>query len=250
MRKIRLIARLDIKNSNLIKSIHLEGLRIVGNPNIYAKKYYEDGVDELIFMDCVATLYGRNNLSNIIKEATKDVFIPITVGGGIRTMEDVKEILNCGADKIAVNTAAVKNPNFISEIASSIGSQSLVLSIEAKKKKEDEWEVYTSNGRDPTGLNVLDWIKKATKLGVGEILLTSVDKEGTRKGFDIELMSTVSKITDIPIIASGGLGEIKHLEDVINFGNVDAAAIADAIHYKRIKVKELKKTINKIIVNE
>tara|TARA_Y100000590_G_C15747811_1_gene1022876 strand:- start:1943 stop:2695 length:753 start_codon:yes stop_codon:yes gene_type:complete len=250
MRKIRLIARLDIKNSNLIKPIHLEGLRIVGDPNFYAKKYYEDGVDELIFMDCVATLYGRNNLSNIIKDATKDVFVPITVGGGIRTLKDVKNILNCGADKVAVNTAAVKNPNFISEIANSIGSQSLVLSIEAKKKSDNDWEVYTSNGRDPTGLKVYDWIKKATKLGVGEILLTSVDNEGTKKGFDVELMSMASKITDVPIIASGGLGKIEHLKDVINFGKVDAAAVADAIHYNRIKISEFKKTITTITAHE
>ena len=138
MKKSRLIARLDIKNSNLIKSINLEGLRIVGDPNLFAKKYYQNGVDELIFMDCVATLYGRNNLSSIIEDATKDIFIPITVGGGIRTLEDVKNLLNSGADKVAVNTAAVKNPSFISEIANSIGSQSLVLSIEAKKKDNNK----------------------------------------------------------------------------------------------------------------
>jgi len=250
MKKSRLIARLDIKNSNLIKSINLEGLRIVGDPNLFAKKYYQNGVDELIFMDCVATLYGRNNLSSIIEDATKDIFIPITVGGGIRTLEDVKNLLNSGADKVAVNTAAVKNPSFISEIANSIGSQSLVLSIEAKKKDNNAWEVYTSNGRDPTGLKVYDWIKKATKLGIGEILLTSVDREGTQKGFDVELMSMATGITDVPIIASGGLGTIEHLKDVINFGRVDAVAIADAIHYNRIMINELKKTITTIATNE
>ena len=249
MRKVRLIARLDIKSSNLIKAIHLEGLRIVGDPNTFAKKYYQEGVDELIFMDCVATLYGRNNLSNIIKKATKDVFIPITVGGGIRTLEDVKKILNCGADKVAVNTAAVKNPNFISELANSIGSQSVVLSVEAKKRDNNQWEVYTSNGRDPTGLNVFEWIKKAVHLGIGEILLTSVDNEGTRKGFDIDLMSKASQLTDIPIIASGGLGEIKHLDEAIMVGKIDAIATADAIHYKRISVSELKNTISKITKN-
>ena len=246
MRKIRLIARLDIKSSNLVKPINLEGLRIIGEPNIYAKKYYKEGVDELIFMDCVATLYGRNNLSNIIKNATKDIFIPITVGGGIRSLEDAKNILNCGADKIAVNTAAVNNPKFISELANAIGSQSVVLSIEAKKRDKNRWEIYTSNGREPTGLNVYDWIKKAVKLGAGEILLTSVDKEGTRKGFDVELMTMVSQTTDVPIIASGGLGKVDHLIDVINFGKVDAIAVADAIHYKRISVNDLKKTIFKI----
>ena len=246
MRKIRLIARLDIKSSNLVKPINLEGLRVVGEPNFFAKKYYKEGVDELIFMDCVATLYGRNNLSSIIKKATKDIFIPITVGGGIRNLDDAKYILNCVADKEAVNTAAVNNPEFISELANAIGSQSVVLSIEAKKRNKNYWEVYTSNGREPAGLNAYDWIKKAVKLGAGEILLTSVDKEGTRKGFDVELMNMASKTTDVPIIASGGFGKVDHLAEVINFGQVDAIAIADAIHYKRISVSDLKKSIFKI----
>ena len=246
MRKIRLIARLDIKSSNLVKPINLEGLRVVGEPNFFAKKYYKEGVDELIFMDCVATLYGRNNLSSIIKKATREIFIPITVGGGIRNLDDAKNILNCGADKVAVNTAAVNNPEFISELANAIGSQSVVLSIEAKKRNKNYWEVYTSNGREPAGLNAYDWIKKAVKLGAGEILLTSVDKEGTRKGFDVELMNMASKTTDVPIIASGGFGKVDHLAEVINFGQVDAIAIADAIHYKRISVSDLKKSIFKI----
>ena len=245
MRKFRLIARLDIKSSNLIKSIHLEGLRVVGDPNTYARKYYQDGIDELVFMDCVATLYGRNNLSNIINKATKDIFVPITVGGGIRSLKDARNILNCGADKVAVNTEAVINPKFISELANTIGSQSVVLSIEAKKRSANHWEVYTSNGREPTGIDVFKWIKKSVDLGAGEILLTSIDKEGTRKGFDIELMRFASQVTDIPIIASGGLGNINHLVDVINLGKIDAAAVADAIHYKRISVKKLKNTITK-----
>ena len=246
MRKIRLIGRLDIKNSNLIKAINLEGLRIVGKPNDYAKNYYQNGIDELLFMDSVATLYNRNSLSDIIKNVTKDIFIPITVGGGIRSLKDAKNILNSGADKVAINTEAVKNPNFISELAKTIGSQSVVLSIEAKKRDKNFWEVYTNNGRDPSGLDVINWIKKATDLGAGEILLTSVDKEGTRNGYDVELMSTASDATDIPIIASGGLGKLNHLTDVINQGQIDAVAVADAIHYKRISIKDLKDTISKI----
>lgn len=246
MRKIRLIGRLDIKNSNLIKAINLEGLRIVGKPNGYAKKYYQDGIDELIFMDSVATLYNRNSLSDIIKNVTKDIFVPITVGGGIRSLKDAKNILNCGADKVAINTAAVKNPDFINQLAKAIGSQSVVLSIEAKKRDKNFWEVYTNNGRDPSGLDVISWIKKATDLGAGEILLTSVDKEGTRKGYDIELMSAASGITDVPIIASGGLGELNHLTEVISQGKIDAVAVADAIHYKRISIKDLKNTISQI----
>ena len=246
MRNIRTIGRLDVKNANLIKSINLEGLRVVGDPNSFAKEYYKNGIDELIFMDSVATLYGRNNLSEIIYNATKDVFVPITVGGGIRKLEDAKKILNSGADKVAVNTAAVKNPEFISELAKALGSQSIVLSIEAKKKSNDSWEVYTCNGREPTGYGVIEWIKIVSKLGAGEILLTSIDQEGTRKGFDVQLMKKTSEITDVPIIASGGLGETKHIYELINESNIDAIAIADAIHYKRISINDLKKTISSV----
>ena len=167
------------------------------------------------------------------------------MGGGIRSLEDARNILNCGADKIAINTAAVMKPEFISELANVMGSQSVILSIEAKKRDENHWEVYISNGREPTGLDVFEWIKKSVNLGAGEILLTSIDNEGTRKGFDTKLMRLASQVTDIPIIASGGFGNINHLVDVINLGKVDAVAVADAIHYKRFSVKELKNTITK-----
>ena len=243
MRKTRIIARLDIKNSNLIKSINLEGLKIVGNPNDFSTRYYEEGIDELLLIDCVATLYGRNNLFEIIKNISKDVFIPITVGGGIRSLDDVKKILQSGADKVAINTAAVKKPDFISKVANSIGSQSLVLSIEAKKKANNKWEVYTSNGRDPSNIDVVEWINQASELGAGEILLTSIDQEGTRKGFDLDLVKEVSEITDIPIIISGGLGKKEHLLNLNELGSLDAIAIADALHYKRISVQEIKKTL-------
>jgi cyclase len=185
MRKIRLIARLDIKGPNLIKGVHLEGLRVIGSPNEYALKYYQQGADELIYMDCVASLYGRNSLEEIIQNAAKDVFVPMTVGGGIRSVEDATNLLRCGADKVAVNTAAVANPQLISGISQRFGSQCMVLSIEAKQVGPDKWEVFTDNGRERTGLDVIDWVKKGVDLGAGEILLTSVDREGTRKGFDI-----------------------------------------------------------------
>ena len=243
MRKTRIIARLDIKNSNLIKSINLEGLKIVGNPHDFSTRYYEEGIDELLLIDCVATLYGRNNLFEIIKNISKDVFIPITVGGGIRSLDDVKKILQSGADKVAINTAAVKKPDFISKVANSIGSQSLVLSIEAKKKANNKWEDYTSNGRDPSKIDVVEWINQASELGAGEILLTSIDQEGTRKGFDLDLVKEVSEITDIPIIISGGLGKKEHLLNLNELGSLDAIAIADALHYKRISVQESKKTL-------
>ena len=243
MKNTRIIARLDVKNSNLIKSINLEGLKVVGNPNDFAKKYYDQGVDELLFMDCVATLYGRNNLSEIISQSTKDIFVPIAVGGGIRTVQDAQNLLKSGADKVAINTAAVQNPNFISELANVIGSQSVVLSIEAKKRN-NFWEVYTSNGRDPTGKNVIDWVKESEKLGAGEVLLTSVDQEGTRKGFDIDLIKSVTNSIRLPDICSGGYGETTHAKKLIENCEVDAIAIADAFHYSRATVREIKKTLN------
>ena len=172
---MRIIARLDIKNKNLIKGINLEGLKIVGEPNKFAIEYYENGIDELIFMDSVASLYGRNNLYDIINEASNNIFIPLTVGGGIRNIDDALKAFNSGADKITVNTAAVEDNNLINNLSKKFGSQSLVLSIEAKKIDKNKWEVFTNNGRQETGLNVIDWCKNAEDRGIGEILLTSVD---------------------------------------------------------------------------
>ncbi|MBD1171187.1 imidazole glycerol phosphate synthase cyclase subunit, partial [Pelagibacterales bacterium SAG-MED04] len=168
MRKLRIIPRLDIKGENLIKGIQLEGVRVIGNPNIFAKKYYNNGADELLYMDAVASLYGRNNLKELIKKAVKDVFIPITVGGGIRSIEDAYDILRSGADKIAINTAAVIRPNLIKELSNEFGSQSIVVSIEAKQQSKFDWEVYVESGREKTGIKVFDWIKKAESLGAGE----------------------------------------------------------------------------------
>ena len=239
MRSIRLIGRLDIKGENLIKSINLEGLRIVGNPNKFAKKYYKEGINEIIMMDTVASLYGRNHLSKIILSATKEIFVPITVGGGIRSLEDALSILNCGADKITINTAAVNNPRIISEIVNHIGSQSIMVSIEAKKRTSSKWEVYTSNGRDRTGIDVIKWVKEIENLGAGEILLTSIDQEGTRKGFDIDLAKAVLNITDIPVIISGGYGEKIHITKLKSSCELDAVAIADGLHYNRISIDEL-----------
>ena len=241
MRKIRLIGRLDIKGPNLIKGIHLEGLRVVGNPSEYAHKYYKNGIDELIYIDSVASLYGRNNLSEILEETVKDIFIPITVGGGIRSIEDATRILRSGADKIAINTAAVLNPSLITSISQRFGSQCMVLSIQAKSQANGKWEVYTDNGRERTGLDVVEWVQRGVELGAGEILLTSVDKEGTRKGFDIELVKAVTSKVSVPVIASGGMGEPKHLVDVVTKGNADAVTMADILHYDRYPLSEIRK---------
>jgi len=238
---MRIIARLDIKGPNLIKGINLEGLRVVGNPNKYAAKYFENGADELIFMDVVASLYGRNNLIEIIKLASKDIFIPITVGGGIRSVSDAIKLFDSGADKIAINTAAVLNPNIISELSRKFGSQAVVISIEAKKIEEEKWEAFTNNGREETGLNVLEWSKIATDKGAGEILLTSVDKEGTGRGFDYDLIKKVAENTKVPVIASGGFGKPQDMIQAVKYGGADAVAVADSIHYNKYNLEQIRK---------
>ncbi|MCP1462640.1 MULTISPECIES: imidazole glycerol phosphate synthase subunit HisF [unclassified Pseudomonas] len=239
MSNTRLIARLDVKGANLIKGIHLEGLRVVGSPNEHALRYYEQGIDELIYMDCVASLYGRNSLSELIKQAAENVFIPLTVGGGVRSADDVAHLLRCGADKVAVNTAAVSNPQLITEIARRFGSQCMVLSIEAKSVSPERWEVFTDNGRESTGIDVVDWAKQAAALGAGEILLTSVDREGTRKGFDLALVQAVSESVNIPVIASGGMGKAQDAVEVVRKG-ADAVAMADILHFKRASLADIR----------
>jgi imidazole glycerol-phosphate synthase subunit HisF len=240
VRNIRLIARLDIKGPNLIKSINLEGLRVLGSPREYALRYYLQGVDELIYMDCVASLYGRNHLGDIVRAAAENIFVPITVGGGIRSVDDASQILRAGADKVAVNTAAVANPQLITEIARRFGSQCMVLSIEAKQISDEHWEVYTDNGRERTGLDVVEWAKRGVAMGAGEVLLTSVDREGTRKGFDIALVNAVNAEVSVPVIASGGMDKPEDLVDVVCEGGADAVAMADILHYRRAEIGEIR----------
>ena len=240
MKNIRFIAKLDVKGSNLVKGIQFEGLRKIGNPNEFAKKYYKDGIDEILYIDIVASLYNRNNLSDIVIECTNDVFIPITVGGGIRNIDNVKHLLRCGADKIAINTAAIKNPKLIHEVADKFGSQCMVLSIQAKKVSEGKWEAYYDNGREKTGIDVIQWAKTGYELGAGEILLTSVDCEGCRKGFDIDLVRAVSDVVPIPIIACGGMGKMEDFSKVVIEGHADAVAAASVLHYNQLLVNEIK----------
>jgi cyclase len=240
MRKVRLIPRLDIKGPSLIKGIQLEGLRVIGDPNYYAKKYYEEGADEILYMDAVASLYGRNSLKNLIAEASKDVFVPITVGGGIRTLEDATEILRNGADKIAVNTAAVLNPKLISDLANKFGSQSVVISIEARKKDFNTWNIYIEQGREKTDLNIFEWIKKSVALGAGEVLLTSIDNEGTGKGFDFQLVKMVTDLVNVPVIASGGMGKLEDLKNVVLNSKADGVSMADILHYNKFNLKNIR----------
>ena len=240
MSNLRIIPRLDIKGPNLIKGVQLEGLRVMGDPQEFAIRYYEAGADELVYMDIVASLYGRNNLSDIIRRAADRVFIPITVGGGIRSVDDARHILRSGADKVAINTAAVARPELITEVSRRFGSQAMVLSIEAKQVAPGKWEAYTDNGRERTGLDVLEWICRGVELGAGEILLTSVDREGTRKGFDIELVRQVSAAVPVPVIASGGMGSIEHFIEAATTGSADAVSMADVLHYNRIPLAAIR----------
>ena len=247
-RPIRLVARLDIKGENLIKGVNLEGLRVLGAPEKYAKKYYTQGVDEIIFMDIVASLYGRSQLVDIVKKTSESVFVPMTVGGGVRSISDVDNLLRAGADKVAVNTAAVHNPNLIRNISKKFGSQCMVLSIEAKHHSDEKWEVYTDSGREKTGIDVFDWVKEGVRLGAGEILITSIDQEGTGKGFDNLLTQKVSRLSSVPVITSGGYGKPEHLESILKSGT-DAVAFADALHYGKTSIPELRKQVLSLCYN-
>lgn len=240
MKPIRLIARLDIKGANLIKGIHLEGLRVIGNPQEYATNYYRDGIDELIYMDSVASLYGRNNLHDIVEYTCEHLFVPLTAGGGVRSLADVEKLLHAGADKVAINTAAIARPQLIDEVAKAFGGQCMVLSIEAKKQPGGTWEAYTDNGRERTGKNVVEWAKEAESRGTGEILLTSVDQEGTKLGFDVELMQLVLNAVNIPVVASGGMGNAAHLVDVVKRGGADGVAMASVLHYRQMSVANIR----------
>ena len=230
MRNVRLIARLDVKAPNLVKGIQLEGLRKLGDPNEFALRYYQEGIDEIYYEDIVASLYERNSLLDIVEQTTRDIFVPVTVGGGLRSVADVAAVLRAGADKVAINTAAIKSPEIISAVARRFGSQCMVLSVQAKQQG-NSWEAYLDNGREHSGLDVVEWVKKGEALGAGEILLTSVDREGTAKGFDLELVKAVTEQVDIPVIASGGMGSLEDLGSVVQTGGADAVAMAHMLHY-------------------
>ena len=242
MHKKRLIARLDIKNEFVIKGIHLEGLRKIGDPILLAKKYYDAGVDEIIFMDAVASLYGRNNLFHIIEKACKEVFIPITIGGGIRSVQDIELALKSGADKITLNTQAIKNPSLIKEASRIYGSQCIVGSIEAKRKG-NSWEAYIDNGREQTGIDAIEWASQLEDMGIGELCVTSIDMEGTKKGFDTELINKICAKVNLPVIVSGGAGNTGHISTLCKKENVSAIAVASILHYNLFTVQQIKSSM-------
>lgn len=240
MKALRIIPRLDIKGPNLVKGIHLEGLRVLGKPADFAKFYYDEGADELLFMDVVASLYERNSLHDIISETAKKIFIPITVGGGLRTIKDIKDVLRVGADKVCLNTAAINNPNLIKDASRMFGSSTIVVAIEAIKESDGKYLAYTDNGREYTGIDVFEWAQKIDELGAGEIVITSVDKEGTGQGYDIDLVTKISNLVSIPVIAHGGAGNKEHIVDVLSKEVVSSAMISSLFHYHFIKENESK----------
>jgi len=228
---VRIIPRLDIKGPNLVKGVHLEGLRVLGKPERFAQIYYECGADELFYMDAVASLYNRNSLTEIVSRTARDISIPLTVGGGLRSVADIREVLRAGADKVAINTAALARPEFIREASRIFGSSTIVVSLEVIRQPDGSYQCFTDCGRNSTGMNAFDWAVRAAELGAGELVVTSVDREGTGKGFDVDLTRRISQSVSIPVIACGGAGRPEHVYEVIQAGCADAVAIASCLHY-------------------
>lgn len=241
MTRLRLIARLDIKEPNLIKTINLEGVRKLGDPKAFAARYYEQGIDELIYMDVVASLYARDAFEETLSWTANNIFVPITAGGGLRSMADVDRTLRAGADKVALNTQALKTPEIVTEIARTYGSQCSVLSIEAYRHGKDEWEAYCDGGREHSGRDAIEWAREGQERGAGEILLTSVNNEGLGIGFDLPLIAAVRNAVTIPVIASGGMGTFGHLEAAVRGTGVGAVAMAYALHYNKTTVPDLRR---------
>ena len=244
MSDIRIIARLDVKGENVINTIQMEGLRVVGDPNTIAVKYYEQGIDEILIIDQVASLYQRGHLIDLTKKFAEHVFIPVTVGGGIISLEDARRLLRSGADKIAINTAITKKPNLLKELSEEFGSQSVVASIQAKKVSENKWDVFIDGGRENTGLDVFEWSEQLVGLGAGELLVTSIDRDGTRKGFEESLISVIAESVGVPVIASGGFGCPEHAIKLMKSSHCKAIAIADYLHMERGTLTNIKNVIS------
>lgn len=236
----RIIPCLDVKNGRVVKGTNFVGLRDAGDPVELAHSYDLERCDELVFLDITASNEQRDTIVQVARDCASQVFIPFTIGGGIRTTEDMRKMLKAGADKTSVNTAAVKNPDLLSQGAEKFGRQCIVLAVDARRNGENSWEVYVNGGRTPTGLDVIEWVKKATELGAGEILLTSMDADGTKDGYDIPLTRAVSEAVNVPVIASGGAGTMEHFYDVLTEGKADAVLAASVFHYGQYTVRQVK----------
>lgn len=232
---LRIIPRLDIKGPNLVKGVHFEGLRVLGKPERYARHYYETGADELIYMDAVASLYGRNSLLDIVSRTADEIFIPLTVGGGLRSVDDIRRVLRAGADKVALNTAALARPELVREASRTFGASTILVSIEAIRRADGRYEAYADYGRQATGIDAFDWARRAVDLGAGELMVTSIDRDGTGKGYDLPLIKAVSTAVPVPVIAAGGAGRPEHLREAIETGRADAVCVASLLHYRYVK---------------
>ena len=244
MLKKRIIPCLDVKNGRVVKGINFVDLKDAGDPVEQAKFYSDSGADEICFLDITASNENRETIFDVIKKTSENCFVPLTVGGGVRSIEDINKLLISGADKVSINTEAVNNQNLIKESSKKFGSQCIVVAIDAKKKK-DKWEVYTHGGRTETGIDVLDFAKKMEDSGAGELLITSMDRDGTKKGYDIDLISTIEKLVNLPIIASGGVGSLQHLVEGIREGGASAVLAASIFHYGNFTIKEAKEYLHK-----
>lgn len=240
----RIIPCLDIKDGRVVKGINFKSLRDAGDPVELGSRYNEEGADELVFLDITASSEKREIVAGLAAKVAKKIFIPFTLGGGIRSVEDMSAVLGAGADKVAINTAAVKNSGLIREGADLFGSQCIVVAMDVKCRSESNWEVYIYGGREPTGIDAFEWAMQVVELGAGEILLTSMDSDGTQEGFDLEITRKISEAVPIPVIASGGGGELEHFKDVFEKGKADAALAASIFHYDQIKISELKNYLN------
>jgi len=240
----RIIPCLDVKTGRVVKGTNFVELKDAGDPVELAAIYEQEKADELVFLDITASVEQRKSMLDVVNKTAGEVFMPLTVGGGISTVEDIRNALKAGADKTSVNSAAVKNPTIISQGAALFGSQCIVLAVDAKRCGEAKWEVYVQGGRTPTGLDALDWVKKAVSLGAGEILLTSMDADGTKAGYDIALTRAVSEAVNVPVIASGGAGALEHFYDVLTLGKADAVLAASVFHYKEFTIKQVKEYLS------
>ncbi len=240
----RIIPCLDVKDGRVVKGVNFVNLRDAGDPVEIAKKYSDEGADEICFLDITASNEERETMIDVVERTAGQVFVPLTVGGGVRTLDDVRQILLAGADKVSINTAAVKNPDFVKEAADKFGSQCIVVAIDARSVGDSKWEVFTHGGRNPTGIDAVEWTQKMEDYGAGEILLTSMDKDGTKSGYDLPLTKTISRNLRIPIIASGGAGNLEHLSDGVKLGEADAVLVASIFHYGEYTIKEAKEFLS------